>query len=143
MGTCTTASFLVLPKRPSAHDLCSVMNSANQTDRPRTRRSVGTTPSSLPTVTTRETAASESSAAAARDGPRPTRQAATQARNPDSPSTFLNTAVISKLMAIMRACFPLRKIRSVKRQGRPYGGGRQERSFFNIYMLRSLHTLFY
>ena len=61
----------------------------------------------------------------------------------DSSSTFLNIAIISKLITIIRACFPLRKIRSVKRRERLYGGGRKERRVFNIYMLRSLHILFY
>lgn len=130
MGTYTTASFLVLPKRPSAHDLCSVMNSANQTNRPRIQRSqnqVLLLPGTVPVQSDRLQSRSEKE-----QSPKPL----------DSPSTFL-TAIISKLMTIMRACFPLRKIRSVKRQGRPYGGGRQERRVFNIYMLRSLHILFY
>ena len=61
----------------------------------------------------------------------------------DSSSTFLNIAIISKLITIIRAFFPLRKIRSVKRRERLYGGGRKERRVFNIYMLCSLHILFY
>ena len=84
---------------------------------------------------TRETAASESSADAARDGPVQSDRLQSRSekeRSPeplDSPSTFLNIAIISKLMTITRACFPPRKIRGVKGQGRPYGGGRQREEF--------------
>lgn len=145
----TTVSSRVFSKRPSAHDLCSAMNSANQTDRPRTQCSSGTSgllayqlwrhrkpqcqnsvPMPLATV--------------------PIQLDRLQARSEkksskplDSSSTFLNIAIISKLITIIRACFPLRKIRSVKRRERLYGGGRKERRVFNIYMLRSLHILFY
>ena len=135
MGTYTTASFLVLPKRPSAHDLCcdDLSKSDKQTKdtalhgnhgllayqlwwhgKLQRRNQALLLPGTVPVQSDRLQSRSEKERS-----PEPL----------DSPSTFLNIAIISKLMTIMRACFPPRKIRSVKGQRRPYGGGRQREEF--------------